>query len=349
MSSASRPLGLSRAAPLGGNLKLTPRSRDKPLQQQPTMTAPSVHDDAATEGHHDDYERGTHDDDGGDNNNGEDDDAEFDAQALQEVERDAIEAGRRMAQQQQQRLMMRTDESAANRENVPHHHQSGPNSATRSVTSTSAAAVAGGGGAKSSGSAAAAAAELETVRKNLIHANAALDKEKARTKDMQLSIATLQVEMTAMKRELAVVHRVSGPGGAGASAVGAQAKEIATLKRQLQLAQNEIDGLKQREAAAAAVAASSHSRNNNDGDANNAAVATAHSAPKHSSGTSDENVARLRGEVRSLESQRAELLNVVKKQNRLIDVLRRQKMHLEAAKMLQITEDEFRRALQMQQ
>lgn len=166
-----------------------------------------------------------------------------------------------------------------------------------------------------------------------------LDKERAKGKEMQVSISTMQVEMTAMKRELAVVHRVSAPGGAGPAAVSSHAKEVATLKRQLQLAQNEIELLK-----------GGTGNNNNNNLLGGAVVGTAavSGAGVHSAGSGDEQTVKLRSEIRSLESQRAELLNVVKRQNRLIDVLRRQKMHLEAAKVLQITEDEFRRSLAME-
>lgn len=50
---------------------------------------------------------------------------------------------------------------------------------------------------------------------------------------------------------------------------------------------------------------------------------------------------------KKLLSQRSELLGGFKKQARLIELLKRQKMHVEMAKMLQFTEEEFAKTLEM--
>lgn len=53
----------------------------------------------------------------------------------------------------------------------------------------------------------------------------------------------------------------------------------------------------------------------------------------------------LRSELKRVERQRNELIAVVKKQMKLVDILKRQRAHIEAAKLLSITEEEFIRML----
>jgi len=56
---------------------------------------------------------------------------------------------------------------------------------------------------------------------------------------------------------------------------------------------------------------------------------------------------KLTADIKRLTKQRNELINVFKKHAKLIDILRRQKTHLEAARMLNFTEDEFVTALKL--
>ena len=52
--------------------------------------------------------------------------------------------------------------------------------------------------------------------------------------------------------------------------------------------------------------------------------------------------------VRRAEKQKGDLLSAFKKQLRLINILKRQKIHIEAAKLLSFSEEEFNKVLDME-
>jgi len=75
-------------------------------------------------------------------------------------------------------------------------------------------------------------------------------------------------------------------------------------------------------------------------------VVKAKSSTKESQQEEKKRLESLLAENRKLEKQKSDLIQGFRKQVRLIDILKRQKMHLEAAKMLQFTEEEFVKALE---
>ena len=56
---------------------------------------------------------------------------------------------------------------------------------------------------------------------------------------------------------------------------------------------------------------------------------------------------KMAAEMRRLERQRNELLAAFRKQLKLVDVLKRQKLHIESAKLLSFTEAEFSKTLEL--
>eukprot|EP00198_Chlamydomonas_reinhardtii_P008473 XP_001697810.1 flagellar/basal body protein [Chlamydomonas reinhardtii] len=71
------------------------------------------------------------------------------------------------------------------------------------------------------------------------------------------------------------------------------------------------------------------------------------SQEREAKGSAAADTGRLLAENRKLERQRGELITAFKKQLKLIEVLKRQKVHLEAARALQFSEEEFMKTLEM--
>ena len=160
-------------------------------------------------------------------------------------------------------------------------------------------------------------AESEKQSKLIAALNNRIDKEGATNRDLQGRLKISEAQVAAHKKELQLMQREA----AGITGV--------TSDTRLQKALEEIAQLKSKVATLSAGAGAP------SGALGGSAAAVAQQQRE-----------QLARDNKILEAQRAELLNCVRKQNKLIEVLRRQKLHLEAAKLLQMTEDEFTRVLE---
>jgi hypothetical protein len=138
-----------------------------------------------------------------------------------------------------------------------------------------------------------------------------LDKETAVVRELQAAAKATDAQMVLMKKELAVGQRGATKG---------RDDTDVRLRRALEDLERCRTKLAEKESAEARAASS---------DANEATA-----------------IGNLQAENKMLLAQRTEFLNCLRKQNKLIDVLKRQKLHLEAAKLLQLTEQEFTAALE---
>lgn len=152
--------------------------------------------------------------------------------------------------------------------------------------------------------------EAEKQAKLIATLNARIDREVALNRDMQAKLKLAEAQSAAQKKEMQAMQREAS----GLTGVTADAR--------LQKALEEIANLKA-----------------------NIATMSASAGSGSQTGGSQQTEQLIR-DKKKLELQRVELLNCIRKQNKLIEVLRRQKLHLEAAKLLQMTEEDFTRVLE---
>eukprot|EP00744_Colponema_vietnamica_P017861 GILI01025145.1.p1 GENE.GILI01025145.1~~GILI01025145.1.p1 ORF type:complete len:234 (-),score=39.74 GILI01025145.1:82-759(-) len=154
--------------------------------------------------------------------------------------------------------------------------------------------------------------ESEKQAKLIATLNAKIDREMATNRDLSVKLKLTEAQSTAQKKEMQVMQRESS-----SQAVGI------TSDTRLQKALEEIANLKTKIATM--------------GSSSSAAGTGA---------AIQQQTEQLVRDKKKLELQRVELLNCIRKQNKLIEVLRRQKLHLEASKLLQMTEEDFTKVLE---
>lgn len=122
-----------------------------------------------------------------------------------------------------------------------------------------------------------------------------------------------------------------------------------SLETQLSVTQKELDQLKRSQKKQESSQSATEVRLNRaleEIEKLKSQLQKAKSEVKESSAGEKKRVDQLLAENKRLEKQKGELLAGFKKQLKLIDVLKRQRMHIEAAKMLQFSEEEFVKALE---
>jgi hypothetical protein len=158
--------------------------------------------------------------------------------------------------------------------------------------------------------AAQAKADLEKREAQMTQLTTKYDREVATTRELQTALKTAEHHLAILKKEIVVIQHNFR---ANEKHEGIATVEV--LQEQLVKTTKELDDLR-------VVVASDRAQ---------------------------QEVACLTEENKSLQRQRTDFINCLRKQNKLIDVLKRQILHLEAAKMLQLTEAEFLGALEGRQ
>ncbi|KAI4876808.1 hypothetical protein NFI96_013204 [Prochilodus magdalenae] len=120
------------------------------------------------------------------------------------------------------------------------------------------------------------------------------------------------------------------------------------LRQQVTTLQKELEGMKRAQKQASSTHSATEVRLNRaleEAEKSKAQLSKLKQSSKDSANQEQQRMEALQAENKKLEKQTAELIMGFKKQLKLIDILKRQKMHFEAAKMLSFTEEEFMKAL----
>nr|XP_032829871.1 testis-expressed protein 9 isoform X1 [Petromyzon marinus] len=127
-----------------------------------------------------------------------------------------------------------------------------------------------------------------------------------------------------------------------------QAHRADALDAQLSSINKELEALKRTQKQASSAQGAAEVRLNRaleEAERHKAELTRLQQASKDSGEQARTRIEQLSAESKRLEKQKIELIAGYKKQMKLIDILKRQKMHIEAAKLLSFTEEEFMKAL----
>jgi len=138
-----------------------------------------------------------------------------------------------------------------------------------------------------------------------------MDKLKKQSDEMQAKVSVSEVQINALKKENEALKKDGKKSGA----------DQQHLELRLSRALEEIEKFKTQ-------------------------VQRSSAASRETTEQEKRRVEQLAAENKRLQKQKTELIQAFKKQLKLIDILKRQKMHLEAAKILQFSEEEFINALE---
>ncbi|KAB5525832.1 hypothetical protein PHYPO_G00144730 [Pangasianodon hypophthalmus] len=120
------------------------------------------------------------------------------------------------------------------------------------------------------------------------------------------------------------------------------------LCHQVTALQKEVEGMKRAQKQASSSHNATEVRLNRaleEAERSKAELNKLKQSSKDSANQEQQRIEALQAENKKLEKQKAELIAGFKKQLKLIDILKRQKMHFEAARMMSFTEEEFTKAL----
>ncbi|KAF7688105.1 hypothetical protein HF521_014111 [Silurus meridionalis] len=121
-----------------------------------------------------------------------------------------------------------------------------------------------------------------------------------------------------------------------------------SLRQQVTALQKEVEGIKRAQKQASSSHNATEVRLNRaleEAERSKAELVKLKQSSKDSVNQEQQRIEALQAENKRLEKQKDELITGFKKQLKLIDILKRQKIHFEAARMMSFTEEEFMKAL----